>query len=315
MRKRIYIICIAPIFLWILFSTGVFAQGIKDTSVASVKNLQFIRNYQNGIVPQSIVYDEKNELFALINQSENAIDIVSYTQNDSLVFQKRLIIDNLYKRHDISKIYRPKSLAIYEDHILYLSSNSDSSRIVVVDFLGDLKTEIAISQKAEGIAINPITKEAYISSSSVNGYSISVIDLSKGLLSLKAASVKHIKYSKPKAAEEFIKYDPWGIGMAVTAMSIVFFALLLLYLIFKNIGRLYIRKARKQALIKEGKPEEASALDQEISGEVFAAISAAIHVYSRDIHDKENTVLTIKRVSKTYSPWSSKIYGLNSIKR
>ena len=36
----------------------------------------------------------------------------------------------------------------------------------------------------------------------------------------------------------------------------------------------------------------------------------AIHLYYSEMHDKENTVLTIDKVSKTYSPWSSKIYGL-----
>ena len=29
-----------------------------------------------------------------------------------------------------------------------------------------------------------------------------------------------------------------------------------------------------------------------------------------EMHDEESNVITIKRVRKTYSPWSSKIYGL-----
>jgi hypothetical protein len=47
-----------------------------------------------------------------------------------------------------------------------------------------------------------------------------------------------------------------------------------------------------------------------ISGEISAAISAAIFFYKLEVHDYENTILTIKRIDRIYSPWSSKIYGL-----
>lgn len=29
-----------------------------------------------------------------------------------------------------------------------------------------------------------------------------------------------------------------------------------------------------------------------------------------DVHDKESAILTINKVKRAYSPWSSKIYGL-----
>jgi hypothetical protein len=45
-----------------------------------------------------------------------------------------------------------------------------------------------------------------------------------------------------------------------------------------------------------------------------AAIAAAIYLFMDEIHDNENRVVTIKRVSRTYSPWNSKIYGINWIK-
>jgi hypothetical protein len=35
-------------------------------------------------------------------------------------------------------------------------------------------------------------------------------------------------------------------------------------------------------------------------------------LYLNEMHDEENHVITIKRASKTYSPWNSKIYGLNN---
>ncbi len=48
-----------------------------------------------------------------------------------------------------------------------------------------------------------------------------------------------------------------------------------------------------------------------ITGEINAAIAMTLHLYASELHDAENTVLTINKVSRTYSPWSSKIYGLN----
>jgi hypothetical protein len=53
-------------------------------------------------------------------------------------------------------------------------------------------------------------------------------------------------------------------------------------------------------------PEKTESIQEEIT----AAISAAIFLYKQEVHDYENTVLTIKRIDRIYSPWSSKIYGI-----
>ncbi|MCK3685151.1 OadG family transporter subunit [Maribellus sp. YY47] len=113
---------------------------------------------------------------------------------------------------------------------------------------------------------------------------------------------------KVSSGEQFVKYDPTGIGMAVIALSVVFCSLALLYIIFKNIGAIFTRKAKKakttgEVVVKETKSDQ-------ISGEVSAAIAMALHLYESEIHDDENMVLTIKRISRAYSPWSSKIYTL-----
>jgi hypothetical protein len=45
-------------------------------------------------------------------------------------------------------------------------------------------------------------------------------------------------------------------------------------------------------------------------GEIVAAISLALSLHMQDIHDYEKTVITMQKVMRPYSPWSSKIYGL-----
>ena len=111
-----------------------------------------------------------------------------------------------------------------------------------------------------------------------------------------------------KNSHLFQKIDPWGIGMTVIGYVVVFLALLFLYLIFSNLTK-FLNLNVKRTLRREGKITETKE-DLSISGEVNAAIAMAIHLYYTEIHDHENTVLTINKVSRNYSPWSSKIYGL-----
>ena len=49
---------------------------------------------------------------------------------------------------------------------------------------------------------------------------------------------------------------------------------------------------------------------EEIPEEVLAAIFMALHEEQEVVHDYENTVLTMDRVIRNYSPWNSKLYGL-----
>lgn len=106
----------------------------------------------------------------------------------------------------------------------------------------------------------------------------------------------------------FLKLDPFGIGMTVIGYVVVFIALLLLYIIFFNLTKV-LQINVKKLLRREGKVIEVKE-DISISGEVNAAIAMALHLYYSEMHDKEDTVLTINQTSRTYSPWSSKIYGL-----
>jgi sodium pump decarboxylase gamma subunit len=115
---------------------------------------------------------------------------------------------------------------------------------------------------------------------------------------------------KPKAANDFATSDPLGLGMTIIVMGIVFIALIFLYLIFKISGHLNNSAARKKSLQKQGKTEEAARINENESGEVFAAIAMALHLYQSQFHDEERTIITMEKVARTYSPWSSKIYGL-----
>lgn len=111
--------------------------------------------------------------------------------------------------------------------------------------------------------------------------------------------------------ENFQKNDSWGIGMTVTAMAVVFIGLMILFLVFKQIGNASIRASKRnaqKAAAADGNTVAANAGQE--SGEIFAAIATALYEMSDDNHDIENTVLTIRKVQRSYSPWSSKLYSL-----
>jgi len=116
---------------------------------------------------------------------------------------------------------------------------------------------------------------------------------------------------KKSAGESFVEFDPYGIGMTMIAMLVVFSALAILFIIYKNLGRFFIRRgAASKKSLSTGEKGSNKHSEEEMSGEVNAAIAMALHLYQSELHDYENTVLTIQKVSRNYSPWSSKIYTL-----
>lgn len=103
---------------------------------------------------------------------------------------------------------------------------------------------------------------------------------------------------------------PFGITVAVVGYITVFLALVILYFVFSNIPGIIRLNIRKK-LRKQGREKEIADGDMQIAGEVNAAIAAALYLHFSEVHDQESAVLTIKKRSREYSPWSSKIHSVN----
>ena len=113
--------------------------------------------------------------------------------------------------------------------------------------------------------------------------------------------------------EKFEEHDSDGIGMSISAMSVVFCGLILLFIAFKIVGRVSVSLSKRNAMKAKGITDKQEAKEKKLGeapGEIFAAIAMAMHEMQSDVHDVEDTVLTINRVKRSYSPWSSKIYTL-----
>ncbi len=104
----------------------------------------------------------------------------------------------------------------------------------------------------------------------------------------------------------------FGYTVTIVGFSIVFFSLTLLVIVFLKLPKIvnynYKKKFHKKEKVSSKPGENES--HYIVEGNVTAAISLALHLYFDEMHDEESNIVTIKKVKKAYSPWSSKIYSV-----
>lgn len=112
--------------------------------------------------------------------------------------------------------------------------------------------------------------------------------------------------------EVFRQRDKSGVVMTLTAMSVVFSALVLIFLVLKAFTFLMNNEGgkKKKAAAAAAPAAKKASMENE---EVVAAIATALDLYRQDLHDREDMVITIQNVGRRYSPWSSKIHGLTAL--
>lgn len=126
------------------------------------------------------------------------------------------------------------------------------------------------------------------------------------------------KMTQAEKAHNAAVNDPWGGAITIIAMCIVVAALAILSILFLCFGKIseaLLAKKKQAASMKAAsrhgvEHKDTSAID---SGEVIAAISLALSEHFGDGHDMEDTILTIRRMKRAYSPWNSKIYNIRQM--
>jgi len=102
--------------------------------------------------------------------------------------------------------------------------------------------------------------------------------------------------------------------IVAVGMGIVFLSLLIVYLFFRYVLTFILNFRFRSFARKKGiDPATVDTARTMMSGEVNAAIAMALYSYLNEFHDVESGVMTIKRVSKNYSPWSSKLYSMKNL--
>lgn len=98
----------------------------------------------------------------------------------------------------------------------------------------------------------------------------------------------------------------------VMGAAIIVLLLVVIYISFRFVLPV---TGKKRGLIPDSHLNEKDALPgTSPDGETMAAISMALHLHLNEMHDEESNIITIKRVSRLYSPWSSKLYNMRNLR-
>ena len=100
--------------------------------------------------------------------------------------------------------------------------------------------------------------------------------------------------------------------MTLIGFAVVFCVLVLLIYIMRGMGWAFTRQKKAKKIAEQGAAatdEHEAISDQEIA----AAIITALKLYKSNLHDQESEMITIHRIARAYSPWSSKIHGLTQV--
>lgn len=120
------------------------------------------------------------------------------------------------------------------------------------------------------------------------------------------------RMTQAEKAENARVNDSFGGAITIIAMSIVVMALVVLSVLFFLFGKISTSLQSKKKLAAHGLTKDTAAEEhQDVdSGEVIAAIALALSQHFDSGHDMEDTILTLRRIRRAYSPWNSKIYNM-----
>ena len=104
--------------------------------------------------------------------------------------------------------------------------------------------------------------------------------------------------------------------VTLVGFGIVFVVLVLLIAVITLFGKVMAPRAKVTKTTTTGSGNATVKVEKTEEGHIpaldSAAIATALHMYFDEVHDEESLVVTIKTVERRYSPWNSKIYGLNN---
>ena len=122
--------------------------------------------------------------------------------------------------------------------------------------------------------------------------------------------------------DRMMQTDPHGWTLTLISVSVVFAALIVLYFVYSLSGSIFSGKFKREPKANKavkGTPDAeiaaaiAVALDMENSGDVYAAIATAVHLYLNDtVHDVEPGIVTITRKD---SDWNNKALTFRKLPR
>ncbi len=277
----------------ILVSLSVFSVNVFAEKTHAVINEVLKTNTTNLLDDNG----NRSAWIEIYNPTHRVIDLGGlYLTNDSLNSTKYLI-----PAGDEVTLIQPLS------HIVFFADNNTSLGIFHTNFTLNETNYLALYDadtitRLDAVLYPVDMKENVSYGRLVDG------GLEWGILGKVSANNNNALVLNGEASKAFAEKDPYGIVLSLISMSIVFLALVLLYTSFTLSAKLSLYVTRDRIR----KTTNKEIVEENIPGEVYACIAMALHQHQQEVHDVEDTILTIQRVAKSYSPWSSKIYGLRN---
>ncbi|HOO42678.1 MAG TPA: OadG family transporter subunit [Bacteroidales bacterium] len=297
--KRYITFILAGFF--VLFPFALQGQSMTDLKLNELLVVN-TNDYQDN-------FGEHNGWFEIFNTGYGTVDIGGcYLSNDP---------DNLkmytIPRGDILTKIKPRQ------HILFWADNKPHRGSFHVNFTLDASKVLILTSSDGSTILDMVTVPEELQPNQSFGrlvdgegaYGPESDNTGWGVLSRTSPSTNNHSLDGLSSSEKMKETDPYGWIMAIMAMTVVFSSLVILFLVFKGTGNIALRWSQKKAdAYHKNKAKKVSLA--ETSGETFAAISMALHLYANEteVHDIENTILTIEQVRRNYAPWSSKFHSM-----
>ncbi|MDR2978890.1 MAG: OadG family protein [Bacteroidales bacterium] len=308
-KKRLGLIS----FFVLLFSMNAFTQHISDLRL----NEMLINNVDNYIDE----YGRHVPWIEIFNSAYNNIDVAEcYLTNDTTGLADGSGIKNWYRipKGDPKTLLSQRSFVVfYMDnaplygtfHVNFDPCEEGSSNYVAL-ISSNGRTLIDIFEFPEQLRTSTEHSYGYFDDGikgveDANGNTVS----NKGFLDYFTPGSTNSVFMGLTKSEKVAQEDPYGLGLAFISMSVVFIALILIYLMLKLFARMNRGKAAKPAhgeVKTDAVVPKTKVIAEEFTGEELAAITMALHLHVSGQHDEESEVITIETPSAHYSPWSQK---------
>ncbi len=299
---------LTAVILSLLCPGAIFAQGIKDIRIN-----EFMVFNQTNLEDD---YGNRVGWVELYNTGHSKVDVAGCYLSIDPTGKRNPEMTYRIPPHDSRTVIEPQG------YLVFFCEGTATKGTFHTNFTLDRTGYIALTDaSSQGTPISQVTydvadqqPDVSMGYETVHNETTGRDELAFGKLS-RTTPLATNEMSDPIPQHElFRQRDPHGYLMAITAMCVVFTALLILYLLFALLGKLMsgIAARKMRYATKEG--ELVSPAARSFSGEAeIAAIAMALHQFQSELHDKQATVLTINKVTRAYSPWSSKLYGLRQM--
>ncbi|MBP3763719.1 MAG: OadG family protein [Bacteroidales bacterium] len=249
--------------------------------------------------------------FVAIDSVECSVHLVKQVDGGRLDTAACFTTDNTRKRHDLKNILRPVSVSVMGQYVVVLASAvNDTAYIALLDQNMNLVARRGFNSPM--YAMHFEHGNMFVVGRNPLGYDINVLSLRDGLEGFEQGEALTHHYRVFKQSEKIKMSDPVGIGLTFVAVAVVFLALICIALILLGSGRLFRdMEDKEKADKKASKVKPVSEGSSTASNELYAAIAAAIHLYNDELHDEEDTVITIQKVEREWTPWNAKYYNMN----